>query len=233
MNQIPHPRRGRLIALAGIDGAGKSTLAKALCAALNDSGHDTILVGKHTVDVPSDGQQSAYLAAVNAVVYRRAPATGRACSDRYWLFALAAWYDLLDQLVVRPALLAGRNVVLDNSHHKILARYTVNPEVATDLAQQVFADLTPADLVLYLRLTPGEALGRKRDFTALEAGRPDPSEEHFLTYQGTVADELAHLHNQDAWVSLDVSEQGPDAVLRRALAAVQEHGLLGVAGHRG
>ncbi|BFO16486.1 hypothetical protein SHKM778_28740 [Streptomyces sp. KM77-8] len=33
--------------------------------------------------------------------------------------------------MIQPALAAGTHVVLDNAHHKILARYAVNPDVAT------------------------------------------------------------------------------------------------------
>ena len=45
------PGTGKLIAVAGIDGAGKSTLAASLHAALNASGQEAILVGKHTTEV--------------------------------------------------------------------------------------------------------------------------------------------------------------------------------------
>lgn len=189
---IPEPppilrQPGRLLAVAGIDGAGKSTLAAGLCSTLNHMGHPTILVGKHTVDVPSNDELSPYLDAVNAVVYRRPPSVGPACGDLYWLFALAAWYALLDQLIVRPALHAGTHVILDNTHHKILARYTVNPDIPTDLVRQVLTGMTPPDLVLHLEITTTEALRRKQHFTPLETGSTDPSAERFLTHQGHVA----------------------------------------------
>ena len=69
-----------------------------------------------------DEDLSEYLDSVNAVVYRRKASVAAACGDHYWLFALAAWYSLQDRHIVRPALQAGTHVILDNSHHKILAR---------------------------------------------------------------------------------------------------------------
>ena len=47
-------QRGKLIALAGIDGAGKSTLAAALHQALTSAGHEAILAGKDTVEISAD-----------------------------------------------------------------------------------------------------------------------------------------------------------------------------------
>lgn len=223
-------QRGKLIAVAGIDGAGKSTLAAALCKTLTTMGHETIVAGKQTVDVPSDEDLSRYLGAVNAVVYRRNASVGQACGDHYWLFALAAWHSLQDRHVVRPALRAGIHVILDNSHHKTLARYTLSPEVPDDLAGQVFAHLSAPDVILFLRVSAEEALRRKRAFTPLEAGHTGSSPEHFISYQSKVADDLARRASQ-AWASLDVTAKGPDAVLNDALTVLGRRGLLNLAGY--
>jgi len=222
-------KRGKLIVMAGIDGAGKSTLASALCTTLKNAGHEAILAGKHTVDVPSDEDLSQYLDAVNAVVYRRKASVGQACGDHYWLFALAAWYSLQDRLVVLPALQAGTHVILDNSHHKILARYTVNSEVPAGVAGQVFAHLTTPDMVLLLRVTAEEALLRKPDFTPLEAGRTEASQRHFISYQDKVAEELSRQADQ-RWASINVTAKGPDAVVDDALAVLARRGVLSLAG---
>lgn len=222
--------RGRLVAVAGIDGAGKSTLAAALCEALKDAGHEAILVGKSTVDVPSNAEFSQYLDAVNAVVYRRTASVGQACGDHYWLFALAAWYSLQDRLVIQPALRAGTHVILDNAHQKILARFAVNPEVPTDVARQVFAHLTTPDLVLFLRVTAEEALRRKREFTQLEAGRTGPSQGHFVSYQDKVTEELSRQQAGETWASIDVTARDPGAVLGDALALLAQRGVLSPGG---
>ncbi|MBX4378943.1 hypothetical protein K4H02_28200, partial [Mycobacterium tuberculosis] len=72
--------------------------------ALNEAGHETILIGKHSTEVPMDAELSAYVDRLNALVYRRDARVAQACGDHYWLLALAAWYTLQDKLVIQPAL---------------------------------------------------------------------------------------------------------------------------------
>lgn len=216
------PVRGREITVTGIDGAGKSTLAARLHQALNHAGHPAILVGKHTTDVPMDAELSAYLHRLNEVVYRRDARVARVCGDHYWLMALAAWYTLQDQLVIQPALAAGTHVVLDNAHHKILARYTVNPDVSTPLAEQVFAHLTKPDLVIFLRIGAREALRRKGEFTSLETGHTGGGDEDFIRYQDTVLAQLEEQSNRGGWLSLDVTNMDRDTVFKTAAGALTD-----------
>ena len=225
IDKTPRDERGMLIAITGIDGAGKSTLAHELCGYLTEHGHNIVRVGKHTVSVPANHDLTQYLDAVNAVVYRRKPEVGAMCGVHYWLLALASWYTLLDTLVITPALRAGVHVIVDNTHHKIVARYATKPDVSPDLARLAFAHLTTPDAVLHLRVTPDEALRRKGQFTALEAGYSGESAEHFIAYQRQVTEQLANHGDQDGWAVIDANDSGPDQVLRDALTILAEHGI--------
>lgn len=211
------PGTGKLIAVAGIDGAGKSTLAASLVAALNASGQDVILVGKLTTEVPVSADLSEYLDRVNAVVYRRKTTVCAASGDHYWLFALAAWYTLQDRHIIQPALRAGTHVILDNSHHKILARYAVNSDVPTGLARQVFAHLTTPEIVLFLNVTSDQALARKPDFSSLEAGYTGSTGDAFISYQDSVTEQLRQQADR-AWVTIDVTGKAAGIVLEESLA---------------
>jgi dTMP kinase len=210
------PARGREITVVGIDGAGKSTLAARLHQALNGGGHKAILVGKHSTDVPMDPELSAYVDRLNALVYRRDARVAQACGDHYWLLALAAWYTLQDKLVIQPALAASTHVILDNAHHKILARYAVNPDVSTSLAEQVFAHLTEPDLVFFLRIDARAALARKGEFSSLETGHSGGGDEDFIRYQDTVLAKLREHEQRGGWLSLDVTDMDRDAVFKTA-----------------
>ncbi|MEV1179299.1 hypothetical protein AB0J09_64085, partial [Nonomuraea sp. NPDC049784] len=201
---------------------GKSTLAARLHQALNDAGHPAILVGKHSTEVPMDEELSAYVDRLNALVYRRDSRVAQACSDHYWLLALAAWYTLQDELVIRPALAAGTHVILDNAHHKILARYAVNPDVPTHLAEQVFAHLAPPDLVIFLRIGAREALRRKGQFTSLETGHSGSGDEDFIRYQNTVLAQLQEQGECEGWLSLDVTSMDADTVFKTAAGALTD-----------
>ncbi|MBN6058311.1 hypothetical protein JYK22_40700, partial [Nonomuraea sp. RK-328] len=216
------PVRGLEITVTGIDGAGKSTLAARLHQALNDAGHSAILVGKHSTAVPMDADLSVYLDRLNEVVYRRDARVGRACGDHYWLLALAAWYTLQDQLVIQAALATGTHVVLDNAHHKILARYAVNPDVPTHLAEQVFAHLTEPDLVIFLRIGAREALRRKGEFTSLETGHSGSGDADFIRYQDAVLAQLQKQGEDDGWLSLDVTNMDRDTVFKTAADALTD-----------
>ncbi|MFF4169043.1 dTMP kinase [Streptomyces sp. NPDC001744] len=210
------PEPGRLITFVGGDGAGKSTLATRLHQALTDAGHEAILVGKHTTDITADPELSAYLDRLNQLVYRRDAHVAQACGDYYWLLALASWYTLQDRLVIRPALAAGTHVVLDNAHHKILARYAVNPEVPARLAEQVFAHLTEPDLVFFLNIGAREALARKGSFTSLETGHSGDGDEDFIRYQDTVLNQMREQASCSDWLWLDVAGLDRDEVFKTA-----------------
>ncbi|SDD58390.1 dTMP kinase [Actinokineospora iranica] len=216
------PVRGREITIVGIDGAGKSTLATRLHQALIDAGHKAILVGKHSTDVPMDAKLSAYVDQLNALVYRRDSRVAQACGDHYWLLALAAWYSLQDRVVIQPALAAGTHVILDNAHHKILARYAVNPAVSTGLAEQVFAHLTEPDLVFFLHIDARTALARKGEFSSLESGHTGGAEEDFIRYQDTVLAKLREHEQRGGWLSMNVTDMDRDAVFRTAIEALAD-----------
>jgi thymidylate kinase len=216
------PARGREITVTGIDGAGKSTLAARLHQSLNDAGHPAILVGKHTTVAP-DPELSAYLDKLNEVVYRRDARVGQACGDHYWLLALAAWYTLQDQFVIQPALAAGTHVILDNAHHKILARYAVNPQIPTVLTEQVFAHLTEPDLTIFLRIGAREALHRKQgEFTSLETGHSGSGGDDFIDYQTAVLAQLQEQSWRGGWLPLDVTAMDRDTVFKNAADAVAQ-----------
>ncbi|MGW2695674.1 dTMP kinase [Streptomyces sp. NPDC001296] len=216
------PAPGRLITFVGGDGAGKSTLAVRLHHSLNNAGHEAILVTKHTTDVPRDSELSSYLDRLNGLVYRRDARVAQACGDHYWLLALASWYTLQDRLVIQPALAAGTHVVLDNAHHKILARYEVNPEVPTSLATQVFSHLPEPDLAFFLDIGAREALARKGSFTSLETGHSGSGDEDFIRYQDTVLDQMREQAARGAWLPLNVAEMDRDQVFKAASAALAD-----------
>ncbi|MEE1736959.1 thymidylate kinase [Streptomyces sp. BE147] len=216
-----HPGPGRLITFVGGDGAGKSTLAARLHQALNDAGHRAVLVGK-TSTTAADPSLSDYLDRLNTLVYRRDTRVAQACGDHYWLLALAAWYTLQDRLVIQPALAEGTHVVLDNSPHKILARYAVNPDIEPRLPERVFAHLPAGDLVFFLDLSAREALARKGTFTSLEAGHDAGGDEAFISYQDTVLDQIRHQATAGGWTHLNVGRMDRDQVFKAAATTVSE-----------
>ncbi len=114
-------------------------------------------------------------------------------------------------------------MILDNSYHKTLARYAVNPDVSTSLAEQVFAHLTEPDLVFFLRISARDALARKGgEFSSLETGHSGGADEAFIRYQDVVLAKLREHGQRGGWLPMDVTDMDRDAVFNTAADALAD-----------
>ncbi len=145
----PRKGRGRLVALEGIDGAGKTTLARALATALRRRGYSVRLRRE-----PSDARLGAIAQSVSL-------------SDAW----TGAVYFTVDRHLARPALdraLEGFDVVVtDRSYFSTLAYQgsALRPRERARLVELERSATRVPDRVLLLDLAPREALkrlGRRR-----------------------------------------------------------------------
>jgi dTMP kinase len=188
----PH---GRLVAIEGIDGSGKSTLVRALARALRRRG-----VSVATRREPTDRTLGALAA--------------RAAASDPWTGAV---YFTLDRLAARPALARelGRNdlVLTDRSLYSTLA-YQGSALPARARAQlvrlQATATIRP-DRVVLLDLSPAQARRRR---SRRSSGR-EPLEREAV--QRRVAAEYRRLAERGRWIVVDASR--PVASLAAELAA--------------
>jgi dTMP kinase len=202
--------RGRLITIEGLDGAGKSTLARALAETLAASGHAVELLRE-----PGGVELSER---VRALV--KDPALAISARAEALLYA-AARAELVHERV-RPLLDAGTHVLLDRYVDSSLAYQGAARGLGVEQVRAInrFAtDDTEPDRTLLLRIDP--ALGRAR-----LAGRgelPDRLEledADFFTRIAAAYDELAAAEPQRIRV-LDASFT-PATVLADALSALAD-----------
>lgn len=191
-------RRGRLIALEGIDGAGKSTLARAIASSLRRRGLSVALHHE-----PSDPKLGALAQNVSR--------------DDAWSGAV---YFTVDRYIARPALeraLSTHDVVLsDRSFYSTLAYQgsALAPRERRRLQELERTATREPDQVILLEIPSRAALrrlgGRRRARGPLEERRT----------LDRVVRAYRTLSRDPRWVVLDAREPVPDLV-RQALARLR------------
>lgn len=212
-----HVRRGRFIVVTGIDGAGKSTVSHELVKALDEAGLGaTLLPGRHALPPSDPPFLNRHLERVQAAVWET---DGDDRQDlfghRHYFLLLAAWYEALDRLVLRPALGAGRTVVCDGWTHKLLARSMERTEISASLVRACFDDLAQPDLTLFLDVPPTVCAARKDAISRSEAGHHDgyggDRRASFVDYQTRIrANLLAVSRTQGRTELVDASRPSVD-----------------------
>jgi dTMP kinase len=200
--------RGSLITIEGLDGAGKSTLARALLAALAGAGHSVELLRE-----PGGVDLSER---IRALV--KDPALNVSARTEALLYA-AARAQLVEERVL-PLLEAGTTVLLDRYVDSSLAYQGAARGLGVEHVRQINRFATGAlepDRTLLLRISPHARRAR----LAARAEAPDRLEreaEEFFACIAAAYDELAAAEPQRIRV-LDASFT-PATVLADALSAL-------------
>jgi len=202
--------RGRLITIEGLDGAGKTTLARGLLEALHARGIDAVLL-REPGGVAASERIRTLVKDPDLRVGARAEA----------LLYAAARAQLVEEALA-PALAQGRWVLLDRFVDSSLAYQGAGRDLGIGDVRAINAFATGGiapDRTLLLRIDP--ALGRARQDGRGEA--PDRLEQEADDFFAAIAaayDALAAAEPQRVRV-LDASADAP-AVLAQALAALEE-----------
>jgi dTMP kinase len=202
--------RGRLITIEGIDGAGKSTLASALVAALRDRGAAVTLL-REPGGVRAAERIRELVKDPAATIGDRAEA----------LLYAAARAQLVDE-ALEPLLTTGEVVVLDRFVDSSLAYQGAGRGLGIEAVRAINAfatgGLTP-DRTLLLTVDP--RTGRSRSRT--RGAPPDRLESQPDEFFNRIAAAYAELARSDPERvrTIDASAN-PDAVLAQALAAIAD-----------
>lgn len=219
------PGRGRLIAVEGIDASGKSTVARLLADRLAADGCRVLLLDRRSGCDAVTGYVADHLTALRRLIWDYPPdAVTSELGFRHWSHLIGAWFHGLDHTVVRPALEAGTWVVADSWAHKYAARFALT--VGLPAALQPFADLSPADAVVWLDVPPAECAGRRGELRATERGEWQGLHggvRSFVDYQTRVRDVYARLAVEPHWRR--AGAESPEATAAQAYAAVADRAV--------
>lgn len=220
---------GRLVAVEGIDGAGKSTLVRALQGQLTERGFETVTVTR-------------YMVPELTALWHRLVRSG-AVEQRSAATLAAADHVVGLERTIRPALERGHVVVTDRYVYSHLVYFSVRG-VDRDRLRVLFDGAMEPGCVLYLDVSPEEAADRleaqgKPDFweagldyrLGLGIGRAHlewqtsaPSRralrEHFVAHQQTALEKFREVLPRERTVCLDGTLR-PDELLRSAAAAIE------------
>jgi dTMP kinase len=202
--------RGRLITIEGLDGAGKSTLARGLEQEIAARGGDVQLLRE-----PGGVELSERIRALVSD-----PAL--AVSPRAEALLYAAARAQLVQQRLQPLLYEGAFVLLDRFVDSSLAYQGAGRALGVEQIREInrFAtDSVEPDRTLLLRIAPAAGRARQRE-RALQPDRLERESELFFEAVAAAYDQLARAEPQRIR-TLDAS-QPADQVLDAALAALED-----------
>jgi dTMP kinase len=202
--------RGSLITIEGIDGAGKSTLARALCEEIASRGLPVELM-REPGGVEVSERIRALVKDVSFAVSARAEA----------LLYAAARAQLVDERV-RPLLDEVAIVLLDRFIDSSLAYQGAARGLGVKEVRAINVFATgglQADRTLLLQISPSQAQARQHE-RALAPDRLELEEESFFAAIAAAYEELARAE-PDRIRTID-ADAPPERVLGDALAAIED-----------
>lgn len=215
-----------MVAVEGIDGAGKTLLCAALAERLRGHGLRVHLLDRRTLATEADfaGRRMAELRGV--IWPAEAEPSDDALGTHVYLYLLAAWFVGLSRLT--RGIIARHDIVLtDGSFYRVVAKAHARAGLDRDWLFGLFAHALRPDRVLLLDLDPALAWQRRSDFKATEIGRWDGQDgdarSGFVTYQGVIRAALLDFAAGARWsVLAQDAATTPHALAGAAASALSD-----------
>jgi dTMP kinase len=204
-----------IVALDGPDGAGKSTQVRRLVEWANGAGQTAAVVGKWDVFTPGAVPQARFLRGSDRHDLR-------VCIAEMPLPARMLFLGWLNTTAATRAAETDADLVILDGYWAKHAATELLAGCEPRLVDAITSAIAPVDVVVYMDITPQEALRRKgTDLTPYECGRdPGCSPENFLSHQGAVRDVMLGWAHEHGWAVVRAdSVDGTQEQLRRIVGA--------------
>ena len=204
--------RGLLIAVEGIDGAGKTTIANHLCDFLSKKGYKCVVL--------KEPSESIYGKMIKSLKSRPAPET------EMELFLKDREMDVKDRIL--PALEEGKIVIMDRYYYSNIA-YQSARGLNADRIRELNERIAPKpDLVILLDLSPSKALERIKNREKLSIFEEKDYLENVRQKFREIADERTVIINAERDLEF-VKREAEKAVMRLMEKwRSKNHGLDGI-----
>lgn len=204
-----------IVALDGPDGAGKSTQARLIVAWAREHGLSARAVGKWEIFEPGVVPEARFLRGTDQLELR-------VCIAEMPSPARMLFLGWMNSMAAERARQANADLVVLDGYWVKHAASELLMGCEPGLVAAITDSMAPVDLLVYLDVTPEEALRRKdRDLAPYECGTdPECHPDRFLSHQAAVRQvmvEWARLHNW-AVVTAPTPELAQNE-LRRLLSA--------------
>jgi thymidylate kinase len=156
-------KQGQMICFEGLDGAGKTTVARSVVARLGAKRVSVELVERKDpqCDSPALTERMKLL---RRLIWQYGDIPIQELGHHHALYNMASWFSALDLRKIRPLLAAGVIVVVDNWYYKFLSRFILKRAIDESHLRACFSHLTRPAAVFYLDVDPEVAAERKEDF---------------------------------------------------------------------
>src|SRR6266705_1275804 len=211
----PEELQGKLIAIEGADGSGRSTQIARLVEWLETSGHPTVQVGLKRSTLVSDELNQAQ----NGNILSRSTLS---------LFYATDFADQLENIIL-PALRAGFIVLADRYIYTLMARDMVRGMDEAWL-KNLYGIAPEPDAVFYLNVPPEDLVQRtfaknaSLDYweSGMDIGLSRDLFDSFMNYQTTMEKTFRHLQQIYGFSIVDGrgSTEAINAELRKKISAV-------------
>ncbi len=194
------------MALEGIDGVGKSTIAKRI----SEEYKDWFFVSRKSICQTNPLVQLEMETIASLMWKKDMGMHDHQICEKYYIFLHATWYTLLYKYVIEPELINGKNVIVDGWFYKFLAKIT-NGNSKEDLLESLFHYIGTPDQVILLDEKPINAYQKKKVISAYEFGTHQGytvnSVNSFISFQGGIKTNLMELSKRYEWETINVEQK--------------------------